>query len=231
MRDAMILIAKMISDEKAERINQSMIKFGKTRGLWCADGVMMNPSSDNLDRMLDHMKRKNIKTVITETKVDILNVLDKEMLEERLKQQGVSCLCRRENIVLGVQDDTLLLMHKPKALLVYEDEDEVAAMREYVEEKGYAVEDILLETNLKDEQMKKLLKEIVDKDIDAVVMPTADYFNSEDYTTPLVFALYEHGIQVHIAELRSIVSDVFSFALHQHEPEKPKQQESSYFMS
>ena len=231
MRDAMILIAKMISDEKAERINQSMIKFGKTRGLWCADGVMMNPSYDNLERMLDHMKQKNIKTLITETKVDILKVLAKETLEERLRKQGVNCLCRRENIVLGVQDDALLLPHKPKALLVYEDEDEVDAMRAYVEEKGYAVEDILLETNLKDEQMKKLVKDLMDKDIDAVVMPTADYFNSEDYTTPLVFALYEHGIQVHIAELGACVSDAFSFALHQHKSEETTQKESSYFMS
>lgn len=58
MRDTMILIARMMSDTRIERLNQEMIKFGKNRGLWCKDGIMMNPSKENLEHMLDLMKKK-----------------------------------------------------------------------------------------------------------------------------------------------------------------------------
>lgn len=211
MRDTLILAARMMKDEDIEKLNQEMIKFGKTRGLWCSDGIMMYPTRDNLDRMIEHMEYKNTKTIITDSIKDVVSDINEKELNALLDKHSISCLCCKENIVLGVKDDSLLNEHKPKALLVYEDESEIVEMKSYIEDKGYEVEAVLLETNLKDEDMKKLLSDILNKDIDAVVMPTADYFNTEDYTTPLVLALYKHGIQVHIAELQSNVIDAFSF--------------------
>lgn len=212
MRDALILVARMMKDEDIDKLNEEMIKFGKTRGLWCCDGIMMYPSRDNMDRMFKHMEKKNIKTIMINSMTDIICEMSKEEFHEQLNKYGISCLCRKENIILGVKDDSLLSEHKPKALLVYEDESEIAEMKSYIEDEGYEVKAISLETNLKDEDLKKLLDDILEKDIDAVVMPTADYFNSEDYTAPLVFALYQHGIQVHIAELQSNVIDAITFA-------------------
>lgn len=211
MRDTLILAARMMKDEDIEKLNQEMIKFGKTRGLWCSDGIMMYPSRDNLNRMIKHMEYKNTKTIITDSIQDVISEMNEEELNAVLNEHNISCLCCKENIVLGVKDQSLLSERKPKALLVYEDESEIAEMKSYIEAKGYEIEAVSLETNLKNEDMKKLLSDILEKDIDAVVMPTSDYFNSEDYTTPLVFALYKHGIQVHIAELQSNVIDAFSF--------------------
>lgn len=211
MRDTLILAARMMKDEDIEKLNQEMIKFGKTRGLWCSDGIMMYPSRDNLDRMIKHMEYKNTKTIITDSIKDVVCDVNEKELDAILNKHNISCLCCKENTVLGVKDDSLLSEHKPKALLVYEAESEIAEMKSYIEDEGYEIEAVSLETNLKDDDMKKLLSDIMEKGIDAVVMPTADYFNAEDYTTPLVFALYKHGIQVHIAELKSNVIDAFSF--------------------
>lgn len=223
MRDTMILIARMMSDTRIERLNQEMIKFGKTRGLWCKDGIMMNPSKENLEHMLDLMKQKNITILLTESRKELRNRMDLEMVDESLKKHGISCLCREENIVLGIEDDSLLVEHKPKAILVYEDESEVDDMRSYIEEKGYEVESVSKQTCLKDEELDKLIEDILVKDIDAVVMPTADYFNAEDYTTPLVFALYEHGIQVHVAEFGANINDVLKYKItHRKEEHKEK---------
>lgn len=223
MRDTMILIARMMSDTRIERLNQEMIKFGKTRGLWCKDGVMMNPSKENLEHMLDLMKQKNITILLTESRKELRNRMDLEMLDESLKKHGISCLCREENIVLGIEDDSLLVEHKPKAILVYEDVSEVDDMRSYIEEKGYEVESVSKQTCLKDEELDKLIEDILVNDIDAVVMPTADYFNAEDYTTPLVFALYEHGIQVHVAEFGANINDVLKYKItHREEEHKEK---------
>ena len=223
MKDAMILVAKMMSDTRVERLNQEMIKFGKSRGLWCKEGIMMCLSKENLNRLLDIMKEKNIRILLTDSRKELWNELDLDMLDERLRRNGISCLCRIENVVLGIEDDSLLVEHKPKAILVYRDEAEVDDMRSYIEEKGYEVESVSKQTSLKDVELDKLIEDILVNDIDAVVMPTADYFNAEDYTTPLVFALYEHGIQVHVAEFGANMNDVLKYKItHRKEEHKEK---------
>lgn len=201
MRDTLILITQTLNEKKVKKLNDELIRFGKTRGLWCTDGVMMHPSAENINKMLEFMKDKNMKIVLAESKKELANLVDIEMLDEQLKRNSISCLFQKENQVIGLQDDTLLTRQKPRALLVNAKDSDIKEMKAYVKRMGYEIEETMLKTNLNGSLQDEVIKEILEKNIDAVVMPDTDFFNSEDYTTPLVTALYQHGIQAHIAEI------------------------------
>lgn len=210
MRDTMILVADIIKEERLHKLNEELVKFGSTRGLWCSEGTMMIPTEENIEKLIEQLKQMNIKTILTETELELSSRIDQDTLHEKFKENGISCLCKRENVIIGIPDASLLTEHKQTALLLYDDEADIPAMKAYIDSKGVVMHEVSYATELNEQQQTALLEKILDQDIDMVVMPKFDYFNVEDYTTQLLFNLLKHGIHIHIAEVDADISQALN---------------------
>lgn len=196
----MILITREMEEKEFQKFNEKLVAFGLKRGMWCKGGVMMKAvDQENLDKVLKLMEQDHIGLILVDSQDDFFGI-DVKQVNECFKKQEISCLCMQENIILGKEDDRLLRFHDRNAALVYEDESEIEMMKEYAAQNGFNIRSVTQQTLLNEEEQKALRDQILLEDIDAVIMPTTDYFNGEDYTTPLAIDLYNHGIEVVIAK-------------------------------